>query len=70
MQSHTILKSSAHKYANKPVLVLGGKGDVLRKVAERWEKNILVSSDLKTTGISYGLRQVYTTLDVKAWNSK
>ena len=35
MQSHTILKSSTHKYANKPVLVLGGKGDVLRKVAER-----------------------------------
>ncbi|KAF8482499.1 HAD hydrolase [Russula ochroleuca] len=51
MQSHTILKSSTHKYANKPVLILGGKGDVLRKVAE-----------------SYGLRQVYTTLDVKAWN--
>ncbi|KAI9510922.1 HAD-like domain-containing protein, partial [Russula earlei] len=51
MQSHTILKSSAHKYADKPVLVLGGKRDVLRRVAE-----------------SYGLRQVYTTLDVKAWN--
>ena len=35
MQSHTVLRSSTHKYANKPVLVLGGKGDVLRKVAER-----------------------------------
>jgi ribonucleotide monophosphatase NagD (HAD superfamily) len=35
MQSHTILKTSVHKYADKPVLVLGGKGDVLRKVAER-----------------------------------
>jgi len=34
MQAHTILKSQAHKYANKPVLVLGGKGDTLRKVAE------------------------------------
>jgi len=51
MQSHTILKSSVHRYADKPVLVLGGKGDVLRKVAE-----------------SYGLKHVYTTLDVKAWN--
>ncbi|KAF8499592.1 HAD-like domain-containing protein [Russula emetica] len=51
IQSHTVLKSSTHKYVNKPVLVLGGKGDVLRKVAE-----------------SYGLQQVYTTLDVKAWN--
>ncbi|KAI0295868.1 HAD-like domain-containing protein [Multifurca ochricompacta] len=51
MQAHTILKSFAHKYANKPVLVLGGKRDVLRKVAK-----------------SYGLKHVYTTLDVKAWN--
>jgi hypothetical protein len=34
MQAHTILKSQAHKYANKPVLVLGGTGDTLRKVAE------------------------------------
>lgn len=35
MQAHTVLKLTAHKYANKPVLVLGGKHDVLRKVAER-----------------------------------
>ncbi len=39
MQSHTVIKSSAHKYANKPVLVLGGKGDVLRKVAERCKRH-------------------------------
>lgn len=38
MQSHTILRSSKHKYVNKPVLVLGGKGDVLRKVAERCKR--------------------------------
>ena len=38
MQSHTILRSSTLKYANKPVLVLGGKGDVLRKVAERCKR--------------------------------
>ncbi|KAI0279514.1 HAD-hyrolase-like-domain-containing protein [Russula aff. rugulosa BPL654] len=56
MQSHTVLRSSTHKYANKPVLVLGGK-DIT-----------LVTPDSKTTGISYGLQQVYTTLDVKAWN--
>ncbi|KAI0780322.1 HAD hydrolase [Fomes fomentarius] len=34
VQAHTILKSVAHKYADKPVLVLGGRGDVVRKVAE------------------------------------
>lgn len=34
IQAHTILKSVAHKYADLPVLVLGGKYDVLRKVAE------------------------------------
>ena len=37
MQSHTVLRTATHKYANKPVLVLGGKGDVLRKVAERYK---------------------------------
>ena len=51
MQSHTILKSSTHKYANRPVLVLGGRGDILRKVAERCKKmNSLVSHHLMTTG--------------------
>jgi hypothetical protein len=35
MQAHTILRPSAQKYANKPVLVVGGKRDALRKVAER-----------------------------------
>jgi ribonucleotide monophosphatase NagD (HAD superfamily) len=38
MQSHTILKSAVHKYADKPVLVLGGKRDILRNVAERCER--------------------------------
>ena len=31
---------------------------------------LCLSIDSKTTGISYGLQQVYTTLDVKAWNSE
>ena len=35
VQAHTVLKSVVHKYANKPVLVLGGRNDVVRKVAER-----------------------------------
>ncbi|KAI0829926.1 HAD hydrolase [Trametes gibbosa] len=33
LQAHTILKSVAHKYADKPVLVLGGRNDVVRQVA-------------------------------------
>ncbi|CAA7259180.1 unnamed protein product [Cyclocybe aegerita] len=32
-QAHTILKKFSHKYADKPVLVLGGKLDTVRKVA-------------------------------------
>jgi HAD superfamily hydrolase (TIGR01456 family) len=36
IQAHTILKSVAHKYADSPVLVVGGKYDVLRKVAEEY----------------------------------
>src|SRR5579863_1487051 len=55
MQSHTILKSSMYKYTNRPVLVLGGRGDILRKVAERCKKiKTLVSPHLMTTG--YQLR--------------
>ncbi|KAI0325483.1 HAD-superfamily hydrolase [Cubamyces sp. BRFM 1775] len=34
LQAHTILKSVVHKYADKPVLVLGGRNDDVRKVAE------------------------------------
>jgi len=48
MQSHTILKSSTHKYANKPVLVLGGRGDILRKVAESYGLNhVYTTLDVK-----------------------
>jgi hypothetical protein len=35
IQAHTILKTKTGKYADKPVLVLGGKLDNVRKVAER-----------------------------------
>lgn len=34
VQSHTVLRSLAHKYAEEPVLVLGGINDSVRKVAE------------------------------------
>ncbi|TFK44483.1 HAD-like domain-containing protein [Crucibulum laeve] len=34
VQAHTILKDQVHKYADKPVLVLGGKLDKVRQVAE------------------------------------
>ncbi|KAG0704737.1 HAD hydrolase [Suillus ampliporus] len=34
IQAHTVLKSVVHNYADVPVLVLGGKGDALRRVAE------------------------------------
>ena len=36
VQAHTILKSVVHKYADKPVLVLGGRNDVVRKVAQSY----------------------------------
>ncbi|PIL33835.1 hypothetical protein GSI_03541 [Ganoderma sinense ZZ0214-1] len=36
VQAHTILKSVANKYAKKPVLVLGGRNDAVRKVAESY----------------------------------
>ncbi|KIK98575.1 hypothetical protein PAXRUDRAFT_823744 [Paxillus rubicundulus Ve08.2h10] len=34
IQAHTVLKSVVHQYADLPVLVLGGNGDTLRKVAQ------------------------------------
>ncbi|KAK7685319.1 hypothetical protein QCA50_011682 [Cerrena zonata] len=34
IQAHTVLKSVVQKYADEPVLVLGGIGDTVRKVAE------------------------------------
>ena len=34
IQAHTVLKTVVDKYADAPVLVLGGRNDDLRKVAE------------------------------------
>ncbi|KIY71122.1 HAD-superfamily hydrolase [Cylindrobasidium torrendii FP15055 ss-10] len=52
VQAHTVLKKDVDRYRDKNVLVLGGKGDEVRRVAE-----------------SYGYRNVFTTLDVLAWDS-
>ena len=35
IQAHTVLKTVVDKYADVPVLVLGGRNDDVRKVAER-----------------------------------
>ena len=35
IQSHTILKSIAHRFDGKHVLVLGGRGNTLKSVAHR-----------------------------------
>lgn len=34
IQAHTVVRSVVHRYKDTPVLVLGGRGDTLRKVAE------------------------------------
>ncbi|KZV96288.1 HAD-superfamily hydrolase [Exidia glandulosa HHB12029] len=36
IQSHTIMRQLAHKYASKPVLVLGGKHDMGRRIANSY----------------------------------
>ncbi|KIY50389.1 HAD-superfamily hydrolase [Fistulina hepatica ATCC 64428] len=51
IQAHTILQESVDKYRDNAVLVLGGRLNEMREVAEQ-----------------YGFQQVYTTLDVLAWN--
>ncbi|KAI0047551.1 HAD hydrolase [Auriscalpium vulgare] len=49
IQAHTILKSHAHEYADKNVLVLGGRRDVLRKVAEGYGfRNVYTTLDVKS----------------------
>ncbi|KLO09493.1 HAD hydrolase [Schizopora paradoxa] len=47
MQSHTVLKSIVHKYAEKPVLVLGGRpGAVPRVAAEYGFRNVSTTLDI------------------------
>ncbi|KAH8079420.1 HAD-like domain-containing protein [Cristinia sonorae] len=45
--AHTVLKNAAAKYADQPVLVLGGKNDDVRKVAESYGfKHVYTSLDI------------------------
>ncbi|KAG6378345.1 Haloacid dehalogenase-like hydrolase-domain-containing protein [Boletus reticuloceps] len=47
IQAHTVLKSVVHKYADLPVLVLGGKGNTLCKVAEGYGfKHVYTTLDI------------------------
>ncbi|KAI0047570.1 hypothetical protein FA95DRAFT_1559012 [Auriscalpium vulgare] len=49
IQAQTILKSHAHEYADRNVLVLGERRDVLRKVAEGYGfKNVYTTLDVKS----------------------
>lgn len=36
MQAHTIYKTVAHEYTDKPVLVLGGRPGAIPRVAEEY----------------------------------
>ncbi|KAJ3534081.1 hypothetical protein NM688_g7188 [Phlebia brevispora] len=48
IQAHTVLKTVVHKYADHPVLVLGGRNDDIRKVAERYGfKHAYTTLDVK-----------------------
>ena len=69
IQAHTILKTLVPKYTNSPVLVLGGKNDTVRLVAERYIRSIpLVTMKYSILFPSYGFGKAYTALDVLAWN--
>ena len=63
-----MLKSVVHKYANEPVLVLGGVGDAVRKVAERYVRQLTIVVPSYLAFYSYGFKRAYTSLDVLAWN--
>lgn len=41
MQAHTILKSIAHEYADKPILALGGRPGAIPRVAEECDASPL-----------------------------
>ncbi|OCB86802.1 HAD hydrolase [Sanghuangporus baumii] len=42
MQAHTIYKTVAHEYADKPVLVLGGRPGAIPRVAEEYDTVLLL----------------------------
>lgn len=54
-------------------MVLGGKRDTVRKVAQRYVflLHVIGISGLKVVrDDSYGFKKVYTPLDVKAWQPR
>lgn len=70
MQAHTVLKKDVDRYHDKNVLVLGGKGDEVRRVAERYVFKLAFGRIALMTGNrSYGYKNVFTPLDVLAWDS-
>lgn len=73
IQAHTVLKSLGKDYLDEPVMVLGGKRDVVRKVAQKrvYFVCVVVNNVLRVLSHnSYGFKKVYTPLDVKAWKPR
>jgi hypothetical protein len=64
------MKTLAHKYTKEPVLILGGRLDTLRKVAQEYvaSSSRIASPRNLTCVVRYGFGQAYTTLDVLASN--
>ena len=74
MQAHTVLRSVVNKYADEPVLVLGGRPGDVPRVAEEWV-NLKITfiakhMDHLYPSIRYGFRNVYTTLDILSWDQR
>ena len=46
VQSHTIFRSLVDQYGDKPVLIVGGREDLCRQVAQRYGFNQAVSHKL------------------------
>ena len=48
--------------------MLGGRGDTLKSVANRYVEFSLLPQKAELTRTSYGFRKVYNSLDILAWN--
>lgn len=62
IQAHTIVKSLVPKYADSDILVLGGKFDAIRKVAEGYTfsfvaKKTILTSDYQDTDFQRSIRR-------------
>ncbi|GHJ89943.1 hypothetical protein NliqN6_6345 [Naganishia liquefaciens] len=80
VQSHTPLKKVAHEYADKDVLVLGGRRDECRRVAQSygiekawiaqdvvaWKRNIWPKTDLVDRDYEYILQNDFSTTQISA----